>query len=73
MKTPIDLMLDGVTWVPVERQATGDSDLPYATHEGVLELFGSKLRCYRLNIGDAVFNADDFEAFWNAALEGDEE
>jgi hypothetical protein len=63
MKTPIELMLDDVEWKASERSAPVDSDsgLPYATHEGVLELCGKSVRCYRLNTGQAVFNADDLD------------
>jgi hypothetical protein len=61
MKTPIEMMLDGVEWREADPvQQEGESDgLPYATHEGVLEIAGVKLRCYRLNTGQAIFNADD--------------
>lgn len=67
-KTPIEMMLDGVTWVQTTGSSTDNSDqedgLPYATHEGVFEIMGHKMRCYRLSTGQAVFNADDFEAFF---------
>lgn len=38
-------------------------DIPTATHEGVMELFGMKLRTYRLDDGRTVIHADDFHAF----------
>lgn len=62
-KTPIEMMLDGVTWVETEAHtaAAPDDGIPYATHSGVFEVLGHKLRCYRLSDGKAVFNADDFE------------
>lgn len=41
------------------------TDLPHVTHEGAFTIFGKTLRCYRLSDGSAVFNADDFEAFFN--------
>lgn len=74
-KTPIEMMLDGVTWVQTtgsstDNKPTGDKDELYATHEGVFEFMGHKMRCYRLNTGQAVFNADDFEDFFST-LAGD--
>lgn len=38
-------------------------DIPQATHEGVMELLGMKLRIYRLDDGNTVIHADDFHAF----------
>lgn len=38
-------------------------DIPKATHEGVMELLGMKLRTYRLDDGRTVIHADDFHAF----------
>lgn len=74
-RTPIEMMLDGVTWVQTtgssaDNKPTGDKDELYATHEGVFEILGQKMRCYRLSNGQAVFNADDFEAFFST-LGGD--
>lgn len=67
MKTPIETMLDRVEW-----KATGavdrESALPYATHEGVFTIGDASLRCYRLNTGEAVFNADDFREQFSGLL-----
>lgn len=64
-KTPIDLMLNDLVWEAVpcdpDRPTT---DVPYATHSGVLTLFDKQLRCYRLNTGETVFDADDLIAFF---------
>jgi hypothetical protein len=38
-------------------------DIPRATHEGVMELLGMKLRTYRLDDGRTVIHADDFHEF----------
>lgn len=59
MKTPIEIMLDNVEWVKNKSDKDHENDLPWATHEGVLEIGGIRLRCYRLNTGQAIFNADD--------------
>lgn len=63
MTTPIDKMLDAVEWTAA--QSLPPAEGLYATHSGVLDLFGHKLKCHRLNNGQTVFDADDFEAFWN--------
>jgi hypothetical protein len=68
MKSPIETMLDGVQWMAREDQPGATDGTPYATHEGVLEILGHKLRCYRLNTGQTVFNADDVNAFFGAQL-----
>lgn len=63
---PIDFYLDqNADWKPAHMEPPADwkpGDLPYATHEGALEIFGHKLRCCRLNTGEAVFIAEDMEA-----------
>lgn len=68
MTTPVELMLDKVAWEVVDNgsRIVGEGDMPYVTHSGVLELLGKDLRCYRLSNGQTVFNADDFEAFWES-------
>lgn len=75
-KTPIEMMLDGVTWVQTTGSSTdnkpSDDGELYAAHEGMLEIAGHKMRCYRLSNGIAVFNADDFEQFF-ASLSGDQQ
>jgi hypothetical protein len=70
-KSPIETMMDQkVKWeiLPpetvdereVEFRKTG---IPYATHSGVLNLFGVDMKCHRLNTGQAVFEADSMESF----------
>lgn len=65
-KTPIEMMLDGMEWVaiPPEGEAPNDG-IPFATHSGVLEIAGCSLRCYRLNTGEAVIEAEDMERFFD--------
>lgn len=63
-KTPIEMILDGVEWVAAEGDAPSDSDLPYVTHSGVLNIGGHSLQCFRLSNGEAVFEAEDFERFF---------
>jgi len=71
MKRPIDMVLDQLTWVPLVNGPDPDSTLPYATHEGVLDIMGHKLRCYQLNTGKRVFAEKDFLAFFG--INGEEE
>ncbi len=60
-ESPIDYMLDTVDWEVSEEDNLEDDGIPYATHNGVLDILGSKLRCYRLSDGKTVFDADDVE------------
>lgn len=69
MKTPIEQMLDAVAWEVVPEPHTS-GDLLYATHSGVFEIGGMKMRCYRLNDGRAIFNAEDFQEFFGDLLSG---
>ena len=55
-------MLDAVAWEVLPPQE--ESDLPYATHAGVLHIGEYSLKCYRLSDGRAIFDADDFLRFW---------
>jgi hypothetical protein len=68
MKTPVEIMLDGVQWRAAESVDAPADGMAYATHEGVLEIAGIKLRCYRLNTGQAVFHADDMRAMFGDLL-----
>jgi len=62
MKSPIELMLDNVNWQPIDRNATfnADSDLPVATHEGILNVGNLSLRVYQLSNGQRVIRIDKF-------------
>lgn len=59
-------ILDSVKFAAVEPPEVHDGSMPYVTHEGVLEVAGHSLRCYRLSDGKAIINADDFHAFFGA-------
>jgi hypothetical protein len=53
-----------------------ENDIPRATHEGVGEIFGVKVRTYHLDDGRAVIDADDFHKLlealgFNGATESD--
>lgn len=64
----IESLLTEVDWHEAPRDPGVNSDLPYATHAGIFEIMGFKMRCYRLNTGEAVFDAGDFEAFFGAHI-----
>ena len=61
MKAPIDAMMDRVDWTPIEvtSEAPNDPGLPYATHQGKLTIGPCTIRCYRLNDGRAILDAED--------------
>jgi hypothetical protein len=64
MSSPIEILLEQVNWelVNTDKEAH-PNNLPFATHKGVLEIAGISLRCYRLNDGRAIFDADDVNTF----------
>ena len=66
MSTPVEALLNEVTWTVEPPQEPGD--LPHVTHSGVMELFGNRLRCYRLSDGRAIFDADDFTRTFESIL-----
>lgn len=68
-KTPIEMMLDGTEWIAIPDSpdnSVTDSDIPFATHSGVLEFGGHSLRVYRLSDGRAVIDSADFERFFES-------
>ena len=62
-----DQMFDSIEWTETGNKASG-SDIPHATHSGVLEIAGFRLRAYRLSNGMNVFDADDAQAFFAEAV-----
>ena len=71
-KTPIDIALDRVDWIPIEHDAVDDgSGIPYATHSGVLRFGGVELECHTLSNGLRVFTEESVMKFLGA-LDGDE-
>ena len=55
-------LLDNVKWEVVPPPTDNHDNLPYPTHEGVLEIAGHKLKCFVLNTGERVIDAD---SVWN--------
>ena len=65
MTAPIEMMLDGVSWVALPAREASKDGIPHATHEGILTFAkGVSLRCYQLSNGQRVFDADDVAAFF---------
>ena len=68
-KTPIEALLEQVDWKPTGGAAEHqESDLPYATHEGIVKIGDMELRCYQLNTGQVILNADDVHKFFGGVL-----
>lgn len=63
-KQPIDLILDEVAWVEIPSDGNSDGELPFATHEGILNLGEVTLRVYQLNDGRRIIDCDDLDAFF---------
>lgn len=56
----IDQMMDRLDWTPVQgAEQERETGLPYATHTGIFMIGDIQLRCYRLNTGQAIINAED--------------
>lgn len=58
---PIEQAIDRVCQ-PVPPPASIQPGDKYPTHAGVLTIAGHELRCYVLNTGERIFNADDIAA-----------
>lgn len=56
--------MDAIPMTPIPHDGDPPEGL-YATHQGVLEIAGFKLKAYRLNDGQRVFDCDDVEAFFD--------
>lgn len=66
----IDAILRDVAWEETGRIVDPASKLPYATHSGVFMFGDEPIKCYRLNTGEAVFDADDFKRVFGFLFEG---
>jgi hypothetical protein len=72
VSAPIDRMLETVKWKALDLtdcSFVGEPDALYATHEGTLEIADARLRCYQLNDGQRVFDADDVAAIFSTQPE----
>lgn len=79
-RTPIEMYLDGLAWktslseseIEKRQEQFASDGILYATHEGQLEIFGSTIRCYQLNDGQRVFDADDLARIVGGMTEADD-
>jgi hypothetical protein len=72
MKTPIEMMLDGMTWVSIDdAELEDDGTYPYATHEGVLTIGKLSIKCYKLSNGKRVIAPESIEYLLFAGIESE--
>lgn len=55
------LLEEEIEWTPLPVPEVVEGDLPYATHQGTLEVGSLSLRCYTLSNGQRIFDADDID------------
>jgi hypothetical protein len=60
-------MMDDVVWHEIPAAKDAGDGLPYATHEGELRFGGFSIRCFTLNDGRRLLDADQVNAFFEAA------
>jgi len=72
--TPADAMMQTVEWQAIEPDAhmLADDGMPYATHEGTLNIGGFEFKCYQLSDGRRVIDAESMERFFGAFSLDDE-
>ena len=57
---PIYSLIDGLVH-PVPPPENIEPGMKYPTHAGEVTLGGHRLRCYVLNTGERIFNAEDIQ------------
>ena len=65
MSWSVEKLLDSLDWTALPEPERTDG--LYATHEGVLEIGDLHLRCYTLNNGQRIFDADDIHRAFDPA------
>ena len=68
MTTPMELMMNDVVWYEYDDHPSLDG--LQATHEGKLKIGDHEFRCYKLNDGSTVLNAEDVESFFGISHGG---
>lgn len=64
-KTPIEMMLDSVTWRPMKWPEGEPTDgQPFAKYEGKLEFLGHTLRCFVLSDGTRIIDGESLARFF---------
>lgn len=57
-------MFDAVPMIKLEGAKAPADGTPYATHAGSITLFDRTIKCFQLNTGDRVFDADDIASLF---------
>jgi len=63
MSIVIHDMIDKLV-TPNEKPVDLKEGAVWATHSGVMEIQGKKIRCHVLSTGQRIFDADDIESFF---------
>lgn len=68
MNTPIEKLMDELKWtkIKLDKSAGFKRGLPVATHEAVLKIGDATIKCYLLDDGQRVLDADDVIRFFGA-------
>ena len=69
MKFPIDILLDAIQWEPIHEIQDDDpekSDLPRATHRGILKIGELELDVYQLDNGQRLISKESLDR-WMAS------
>jgi hypothetical protein len=72
-RAPSEAIMDSVDWRVLPPPDVGTPDELYATHEGKMEIGDITLRCYQLNDGRRILDAEDVHKYFfpdEAAGEG---
>ena len=67
-KTPIDVMLDNVNYIPVNTENNNDDGLPYVTHEGILNIADLSITVYVLNNGQRIIPREEMERIFGSDI-----
>lgn len=66
-------MLDNIDWKPLDKPENLQPGVLYATHSGVLKIAeGVELKCYQLDDGRRVLDADDVHEFLGGMANDDD-
>lgn len=66
--SPIEKLLDSITYVPTNFVKETDSDLPYATHEGILKLGEVEIKVVQLSNGQRIIPQGELEKIFGNPL-----
>ena len=67
-RIPIELLMDGITWNSLPGKWPFESDVPVATHSGILTIGGISLQVYQLSNGQRVIAEEDLEKLFGKEI-----